>query len=301
VLSAWVMIGLFHEGGRAGAENRSGAALLSGSTLEAVGPRGRSSTEGESRTRSTAPDSASPRAAAPEAVAASIELLYSVELFARVPDVVAFLRDVGPMNAESRIDVAFAECMTAPTPEGLRRLLTACRDEYAARAMDAANGRASTRPESRESLQEMYLRMAVAVEYAGVSGALDRAESDKVLYDLSTFTGFDGQGALGDVFGAMVDRRMRDSIEDEARWAATPADELEDQSRDAASRHWVWAMLGRRMQDAAARGDEAAFGVYAQRVLAIPHGGKDREVFERYDAKLVVQARETLDEVLRGR
>lgn len=308
VIAAAAVLGLSVVGGAklgrghedTGGDPRSGSGSSLGSSLGRRGAPNPTLLADQGGGLATAAASRSPGRVPPEALSSSIQLLAEFRLFDRIPEAAAILGDLRPIDDASMIDTAFAETVASPTPEGVGRLLTACRDEYAKRKMDAFNGRVSDRADSRESLQQIYLRMAIAVEQARVSGALTVAEADKCLWDLSTFTSFDEQDSLGDLFGAMVDRRLAESIEDEARWAATPLDQLDEESSDAASRHWVWAMLSGRMEDAAARGDEAAFKAYAERFLAIPHTGEDGEVLERYDRASVAAARDVLDRVLRA-
>jgi hypothetical protein len=234
---------------------------------------------------------------------ACMEMLARFELFQDVPEAVGLLTNLRPVGQGSSIDGDFAALIAAPTSEGVSRFMDSCRDEYVARQYEKAGVRSTAipRPQSDESLRQIYLRMAIAVEYARASGALDAGESDKALWELSTKTRYDDQLERGNLFGAMVDRRLEETRLDEARWAAmSPVDVVDDRSNDSRSRHWVRAMIENRMEDAAAAGNSAAFEAYAERLLAIPHGSESREVLTRYYQNVVTKARQTLEAAMTG-
>jgi hypothetical protein len=208
------------------------------------------------------------------AVRAAMEPLLLANLHADLPDAAAIIAGIESFNPGSAVERLFAALVADPTPESVRAFLDAANAELRERRFGDEPDPEPERPDASMPNRQVQLRMLLGVEYARARGLLDAPVADKSLFELASALASDGDDDLHAAAALIVEMRLQDTADDEARWASIPPDQVvEDNSFDARSRHWLRGLLEVAMENAAREGRAADFEAFASRYIALPRGG----------------------------
>lgn len=230
-----------------------------------------------------------------DAVRIAITRLFNAGLIEQAPSAAGILNQSTPITG-SPLESAHLRLLADPSKQNYKDLYATAYDTLINRHLGKESEPDPVTSADLSSRQIM-LQLLVDAQYTIASGKLDQGEQDRILWELSIALAIPSIQDLRPVYETLVDQRLADAQPSITRWAWQDRNQLSDSGPDAASRHWIRALIEVRMRDAAERGDQSTFEGLAADFLSIPYAGDEREcrVLQKYSMVRVAEARKAAE------